>query len=368
MGEITYAYDKSYRTGIISIMEMTRILGLAIGPVVTFAISKKVFHLWQWRLDYTTMPGLIMAFIWLLYEAVTICFVSNVSKEMKKKSRIGEKSDISSCEEEECSCTMDNMCGIDDEDEDLIFKDKDTAPLLMEEMQVEDNDLLNGENHHNNNKSNIMNALKEMMGVEFVVLIYVDCVLWLVQTDLEIFLPFLTEFEYKWSPKWTGLAYTVGGSELIIVFLILVSVISRFRIRDSYLLIVGSLLVMVASILFVYEGVPKKINQRVVVFVFIYLLGFASLPFNQVASKAILTKICRPESQGFIQGFYASVTRIALIVGPIIWGFIVHQRQMFGSVSAVASLVAVIGVLFCVPRLKRKEEAMTRELEEKGYD
>ena len=125
---------------------------------------------------------------------------------------------------------------------------------------------------------------------------------------------------------------------------------------------------MIASGLLIYEGVPKNINNRVVVFVFIYLLGFASMPFNQVASKAILTKICRPESQGFIQGFYASVIRVALILGPIIWSFIMHRRQIYGTFASVASLIAAIGILFCVPRFKRKEEALTKELEEKGYD
>ena len=146
MGEITYAYDKSYRTGIISIMEMTRILGLVIGPAFSFLIGTKVHYLLEWRLDYTTIPGLIMAFIWLFYEIFTIFFVFNVSKEMKKQTSFREEEASNMlCGEDVCGCTMDNMCGIEHsnntEEENDIFDDKMT-------------------DESNKDKRNIKNALK----------------------------------------------------------------------------------------------------------------------------------------------------------------------------------------------------------------
>lgn len=368
MGEITHVYPKSSRTGILSIMELGRVLGLVVGPAITFFIGNKTYYLWRWRLDYTTMPGVLMAFCWLLYELVTICFLFNVSKEMAKEAKLMEDSDLSS-EEENDRTSIDNMCSFDytDPEDNQIFSStraNDTTPLVQRMKIVADH--IDGGDVQKD-KRDITNTLKEMMGIEFIILFYVDCVLWLVQTEFEIFLPFLTEFEYNWSPKWTGMIYMVGGAELIVIFLVLYFVCSRCQIRDSYMLIFSCVLTMCSTGLLIYEGVPESINDRVVVFMFICFLVFTSIPFNLVASKAILSKICRPESQGFIQGFYASVTRIALIAGPIIGSIVFHHRQIYGIVASVASFIAAIGILFCVPRLNRKEDAMSKKLE-KGYN
>ena len=366
MGEITYIYPKSYRTGILSIMELGRVLGLVVGPAITFFIGKKTYYLWRWRLDYATMPGVIMAFCWLLYELLTICFVFNVSKEMAQEASSMDDSDLSSEEEDETS-SIGNMCSFEhtDPEDKTFYKSNDTTPLV-EKMKIVDEaeDL---DDQKNADERSIKTILKEMMGAEFLVLFYVDCVLWLAQTEFEIFLPYLTEFEYKWSPKWTGMVYMIGGVELVIIFLVLYFICSRCQIRDSYMLILSCVLTMGSTGLLIYEGVPKDINDRVIVFVFISLLVFTSIPFNLVASKAILSKICRPESQGFIQGFYASVTRIALIAGPIIGSLVFHHRQIYGIVASVASFLAAFGIILCIPRLNRREDSMARELQ-KGYN
>ena len=373
MGEITYTYPKSYRTGILSIMELGRVLGLVVGPAITFFIGKKTYYLWRWRLDYATMPGVVMAFCWLLYELLTICFVFNVSKDMSEEAAFIDDSDLSS-EEGSMGSSIGNMCSYEHTDpEDKTFyksSSSDTTPLVENMRIVDEAEDFNGDDDDENKNSrvkSINSVLKEMLAPEFFVLFYVDCVLWLAQTEFEIFLPFLTEFEYHWSPKYTGIVYMVGGAELIIIFLALYYVCSRCQIRDSYMLILSCVLTMASTGLLIYEGVPKNINNRVIVFVFICLLVFTSIPFNLVASKAILSKICRPESQGFIQGFYASVTRIALIAGPIIGSLVFHHRQIYGMVASVAAFLAAFAVILCIPRLNRKEDAMTRELE-KGYN
>lgn len=371
-GEITYTYPKSYRTGILSLMELGRVLGLVVGPAVTFFIGKKTYYLWTWRLDYATMPGVVMAFCWLLYELLTFCFVFNVSKEMAEEATWIDDSDLSSEEGSSIGSSIGNMCSFehtDPEDKSFYKSSTDTTPLV-EKMQIVDEaeDFNNSDNDTNKDPSDksIKSILKDMMAPEFIVLFYVDCVLWLAQTEFEIFLPYLTEFEYHWSPKYTGMVYMIGGVELIVIFLALYYISSRCQTRDTYMLILSCALTMASTGLLIYEGVPKNVNDRVTVFVFICLLVFTSIPFNLVASKAILSKICRPESQGFIQGFYASVTRISLITGPIIGSLVFHHRQIYGIVGSALSFLAAVGVILCIPRLNRREDAMTRELQ-KGY-
>jgi len=370
IGEITYTYPKSYRTGIFSIMELGRVLGLVLGPAITFFIGKKTYYVWRWRLDYATLPGVIMAFGWLLYEMLTMCFVFNVSKEMAETVSLME--DLSECSSDDDSTnSVDRMCSFehtDPEDKVFYYKDSETTELVDKEIKEnQDQEVDSKKSPSDEDKTSLKSAFKELMSVEFLLLFYVDCVLWLAQTEFEILLPYVTEFEYHWAPKWTGMVYMVGGVELIIIFLTLYYVCSKCAIRDSYLLILSSVLTMASTGLLIYEGVPKSINDRVIVFIFICLLVFTSIPFNLVASKAILSKICRPESQGFIQGFYASVTRIALIAGPIIGSMVFHHRQIYGIVASVASFIAAFGVLLCIPRLNKREDEMTKMLE-KGYN
>eukprot|EP00111_Clytia_hemisphaerica_P009437 TCONS_00027689-protein len=369
MGEITYAYPKSYRTGILSIMELGRVLGLVVGPAIAFFIGKKTYYVWRWRLDYATLPGVIMAFCWLLYEMLTLCFVFNVSKEMTEKASMVDEDDLTDNDERSIS----RMCSFehtDPEAKSFYYKDSDETSKLVEseDKAVEIDEAENLDQNGSEDKRSIKSALKELFGIEFLLLFYVDCVLWLAQTEFEILLPFVTEFEYHWAPKWAGMVYMVGGVELIIIFVLLYYVCSKCAVRDSYMLILSCILTMGSTGLLIYEGVPKDINDRVIVFIFICLLVFTSIPFNLVASKAMLSKICRPESQGFIQGFYASVTRIALIMGPIMGSLVFHHRQVYGIVASVASFIAALGILLCVPKFNRREDAMAKELAEKGYD
>ena len=62
---------------------------------------------------------------------------------------------------------------------------------------------------------------------------------------------------------------------------------------------------------------------------------FTSIPFNIVAIKTFISKITNPETQGFVQGLYASITQIALIGGPILGSLVFRERQKYGIVSSV---------------------------------
>ena len=85
---------KSRRTAIMSLLELGRVLGLILGPTINFFIGKRTYYLWKWRLDYATLPGVIMAIGWMLMEFITVCCIFNLSLEITQKYTQKEKKEF----------------------------------------------------------------------------------------------------------------------------------------------------------------------------------------------------------------------------------------------------------------------------------
>ena len=355
-GEIMHIYPKSSRTGIISLLELGRVLGLIIGPAINFFIGKKTYYLWTWRLDYATLPGVIMALGWIIMQIVTMCLVFNLSKDMLETFPSDKK------ENKMSDMDTDRFEGSTKHEVGWAFDDTFYLIGNDEGMKEECETSLTDEKDENEMVS-IKSALKEFCTPEFLILAYVDIVLWTSQTEFEILLPYVTEFDYGWTPSWTGLIYMIGGFELIVIFIALYYIDQHYVTRDTYLLLLSLFLTQVSLGLLICEGVPSKLKYRVIVFAFICLLVFTSIPFNLVASKSLISKIARPQTQGFIQGIYASVTRVALIVGPIIGSLVFHKREIYGIVASVVCINAIIGLMLCMNRLHRKEDDMTEAVD-----
>ena len=341
MGEITHIYPKSRRTAIMSLLELGRVLGLILGPTINFFIGKRTYYLWKWRLDYATLPGVIMAIGWMLMEFITVCCIFNLSLEITQKYTQKEKKEFNLKKLSLKSTKMDY---------------KDTNYQVENEQQ--------NETHSDSrvNDYNIWSALKEICTIDFALLFYIDLILWFSQTVFEIMLPYLTEFDYHWSSAWTGVIYTVEGLELMLIFLLMYYLLPRFQIRDTYLIAFSLLITQVSLALFICESIPKDINHKIIIFWFLFILASISLPFNFVASKTFISKITNPETQGFVQGVYGSITNIALIGGPLVGSLVFRERQKYGIVSSVFCGIALIGLLLCLPRLHRKEDEMAARL------
>ena len=283
-----------------------------------------------------------MAIGWMLMEFITVCCIFNLSLEITQKYTQKEKKEF-------------NL-------KKLSLKKSTKMDYKDTDSQVENEQQNETHSDSRVNDYNIWSALKEICTIDFALLFYIDLILWFSQTEFEIMLPYLTEFDYHWSPAWTGAVYIVGGLELILIFLLMYYLLPRFQIKDTYLIAFSLLITQVSLALFICESIPKDINHRIIIFMFICIMVFTSIPFNQVASKSFISKITNPETQGFVQGFYLSITRIALIGGPIVGSLVFRERQKYGIVSSVCCGIALIGLLFCLPRLHRKEDEMAARL------
>jgi len=375
IGEVTVVYPEKYRTGIFSLLELGRVIGLILGPTLNFFIAKAEFTIWTWRLDYATLPGVIMAVGWLLYCGVTLCCIFNLSKDVLQKDSesnglLSEMSDHEDSIPPMKSPVDGETLLYGDSLDENYNADSESNDLLAGEVPIDSTEKVNGWvkkekipeplNIASEPKAapSVSEILLGMVAFDFFVIFYVDIVLWLGQTEFEILLPLVTEREYKWHQQSVGLVYMIGGVELVIIFGLIYFLGHKYPIRDTYLLLLSLFFTMVAMAFMILETKVYPLLDREYVFCAICVLVFASIPLNLVASKALLTKIVDAESQGLVQGLYSSITRVALIAGPLLGSVAFHDRVVFGVVMSSLCFAGIVGLIVALPKLRSRQDAM----------
>lgn len=404
IGEVANIYPTSQRLVILSIMEFGRIAGIMIGPSFNVIIKGQRYFISTWVLDDNTFPGVLMAFLWLLMELITVFCVFNLAKELTacnkpdeqitKKPLLEEPRDQFS-DNEEAEENLKSVEGIvtskemkesvvaEEPEESLEDKDEDSSSSESESIasnasnwskksissQQLQSDLSTTSTTESIKKS-YYEMLVEIVSVEFVIVVVVDFVLWFSQTNMEILAPYITEFSYHWSPATAGLVYVVGGVVITFAFVILYILATKLKVKDTSLLIGSLVLTQMGTALLIYETIPIDIPTRVGVFCATAICLFAAIPLNLVCSKNLLTKLFHPELQGMVQGISSSVSRITMITGPIISGYVYKDRRTYGAIVSVVCFFTIIIFFFCVKRINKRVRKLRKSLKnsEKGAE
>jgi len=362
-GEITRTFPAAKRIGVFALLEVGRVLGITIGPSLNFFLENIDFYISKWHIFYGPAPGLLMAVVWLLMQVATFFMVFDLSKhevaeeaesfveiklQTKKKP---DEPDIYKIIE----TRIDEQ--IEKEQNGNVQQHNDQSPLLPPE-EIESKGRSSSQD--STQEPSLHDAIMELVSLEILAIFYADLVLWLAQTEFEVLAPLITQEDFQWREKYLSGVYIVGGCELILIFLIIWYIGGKLKIDDTTLLLF-SLCLTTCSLLLMVVYQAKRSDRRacIIIFLLICFLVFMSVPLNLVASKSLLTKITRPDTQGFTQGVYASVSRIALILGPVLGSSAFHNLALFGCLMALGNVVAFVWLLLCLNRIKsRMEERM----------
>ena len=414
VGELTYLYDDSQRLGILSLLELGRVLGLIIDPSFNFLIEGRRIQVKSWILDDFTLPGVVMEIMWCILEFLTFFCVFNLAKELIELNRpsLGKASPQQQIQaEEEALLSPNHIVGEELEDhleDDRFINDPtaETVPLSeppgplhssneslfhpqiekqsFEIQRIPDDDQISqtslfsssstetidqdvqdvGKGVFHEKKTQFkeyLESLREILCVEFLIITSVDFMLWFCQTNFEILAPYITEFDYKWSPQLTGMVYVVGGFLIVFVFLSMYLVASRFNLKDSHLLMASLVLTQLSLALLIFESTLKEIHYRVIVFTLIAVLVFISIPLNLVCSKTLLAKLFHPDKMGVVQGLSSGLARITMISGPLLSGYIYKNRMVYGAVTSVFVLMNIIGFFMSMKRIHRRQKSLKKE-------
>ena len=361
-GEICHVFPGQKRTGIFALLEVGRVLGITLGPSLNFFLQKVDFKIGGWHINYATAPGLFMALVWFLMEIVTIFMVYNLSKQ-----KLEEKDDTEinletkkSPPEEKHSIAETAVDEHESDDKKPLLSSPDKSPTSSKRTSKSNGTfpLTTSSDERELNQPTLQETIIELCALEIIAIFYTDLVLWLAQTEFEVLAPLLTQEDFGWKESLLSIIYMVGGVELIVIFLCIWYFSSKLNIEDTfYLLFSLALTTCGVLLMIVYQAKRTDRTASITIFCIICFLVFTSIPLNLVASKSLLTKITRQETQGFTQGVYSSVSRIALILGPILGSAAFHNLALFGSMMALCCVVAFIWLVLCLERIRLR--AMT---------
>ena len=388
--EIVHTYPLSSRTGALALLELGRVLGLTFGPALNFFLVKVDFSIGKWTIDNGTAPGLFMAILWGLAQLITIFYVSNLSLLIEERARyhpnmrLDDRSqapkeynidykrvrETSLCESVldvtygdekplipkeyhrhfKCYKAANGRTFIDDnlteDDEEFTYND--------EESQVTTTDCGGDDSVRVVvKKTSLQQALELITTIEIVAILYSDLVLSLIQTEFEVFLPLITQEGYGWKETETSGVYMVGGVWLMFVFFLMYKFSPKSKIQDQHYIVISLILTSFALLLLMVEVIiPKK--YRVGVFVVICVFVFSAIPLNLVAGKSLTTKLTPRETQGFTQAVYSSISRVSLVLGPVIAAVAFEHRLQFSASMLCFCIVGLIAVVMLLGKIKRK--------------
>ena len=262
--EIVFTYPVSKRTGIYSLLELGRFLGITFGPAVNFMLAKIDFSVGSWCIDKGTSPGIFMAVLWILLQVVIVYFVTDLSRFMDKHVRnfnslkkietpdspmLDEKG-----EQETSLCDSGIEIAVEKEQSPLpnggahvrsmhskfnestgdvfVILHHGDDGIAENEEYMEDNEISENKEYKERRtsgyikyvkpdqyiKTDIMKIAQQLCTKEILVLFYSDLVLWLAITEFELFLPLITQEDYGWKETDTSIIYIVGGVWLMFVF------------------------------------------------------------------------------------------------------------------------------------------------------
>ncbi|XP_066928640.1 uncharacterized protein [Clytia hemisphaerica] len=411
VGELTYLYEEKQRLGILSILEFGRVLGLIIGPSFNFLIEGRYVVIDSWVLNNNTLPGVIMAILWLMMEFLTVFVVFNLAKDLIALNKPKDVDDTTALlksmdtepiegvgedlRESELSDNEDSKLDIQtnppsrppslhssneslfhptlekqhfdkklplEDDEQSISSNESSFSDIRDKDEI--NDVGHGIFHEKHFKkfTEYWNSIKEILCFEFLVITATDFTLWFCQTNFEILAPYITEFDYGWTPQMTGMIYVVGGFLIIIVFLLMYFLSAKCAVKDSYLLLTALIATQISLVLLVYEANLTNIPTRETLFAIISVFVFFTIPLNLVCSKTLLSKLFHPDRMGAVQGLSSGISRITMIIGPIISGYIFKHRIIYASVTSVFLFITVIGFFSCINKIHKRIRSLRREL------
>eukprot|EP00111_Clytia_hemisphaerica_P004666 TCONS_00013402-protein len=155
LSELTRSYPSDEVMAQMSTMSVSYGIGFTLGPAINFAFVKARFTLLGIPIGYANGAGLALSIAFLVAFAMSLFFVSDLSKEFDLKEEI-QKMDAD-------KQSVDSLCG-SEEDPSEIFSDFDNEPLLGKDSS---------ENRTEVNQLGIIETLMKLFSSIDIVLIFV---------------------------------------------------------------------------------------------------------------------------------------------------------------------------------------------------
>lgn len=363
--QIARTTTEQERTGMYSIAMALRQFGLLVGPGLNLFLRKFNIQLGPFKIDTYTAPGIFMTVMWLLLEIIMLIFYFDLPKVHSIESEDFSEYSINSQTESSLGTKnqpkhFQNHGSINGYVHNKIVHSHNiNGDLSNTNSDLESEKLLNtvtGGLHEPLKKASVMDKwhlAKDLVREEVIVILASQFMMFFNETAFETLVTPLSEYLLGWKEIQNSILYCLVALEAILVF-ILVKKLSD-KISDRWLMVIGVSFegfALVWYLLMLANAKPHStlVLPTLIVGTFVIVFG---IPFFSVANVSLYSKITDERTQGIAQGVQRSVTGVAMIMGPLWGGALLHQLYLM--LGVMAALEVILGVLMFLSFHRLKE-------------
>lgn len=372
--QIARTTTEEERTGIYSIAMALRHFGLLVGPGLNLFLRELNIKLGPFKIDTYTAPGIFMAIMWLLLEVFMLVFYfdlpvlhsvesedfSDYSINSQGGSSVGQKSASPHFENRSINGYVVERRSYSPYSQNVNGDLTDPKSCVDEERS----ELLNttaGGFHERLKKPSVMNKwhlTKDLIREEVIVILASQFMMFFNETAFEALVTPLSEYLLGWKEIQNSILYCLIALQAILVF-ILVKKLSG-KISDRWLMVIGVAFEGLALIWYLFMlASAKPYESRILPTLTVgTLLIVFGVPFFSVANISLYSKITDEKTQGIAQGIQRSVTGLAMIMGPLWGGALLHQLYVMLGVMAALEVILTLMILLSFHRLKAPSKQM----------
>ncbi|XP_067041900.1 major facilitator superfamily domain-containing protein 8-like isoform X2 [Acropora muricata] len=338
---------------------------LISGPGLNLFLRKFNIQLGPFKIDTYTAPGIFMTVMWLLLEIIMLLFYFDLPKVHSIESEDFSEYSINSQTESSLGTQnqpkhFQNHGSINGYvPNKIVHSHTINGDLSNTNSDLENEKLLNtvtGGLHEPLKKASVVDKwhlAKDLVREEIIVILASQFMMFFNETAFETLVTPLSEYLLGWKEIQNSILYCLVALEAILVFILVKKLSSK--ISDRWLMVIGVSFegfALVWYLLMLANAKPHSplVLPTLIVGTFVIVFG---IPFFSVANVSLYSKITDERTQGIAQGIQRSVTGVAMIMGPLWGGALLHQLYLM--LGVMAALEVILGGLMFLSFHRLKE-------------
>ena len=327
IGELARSYPPEELTYKLPVVNFFYYLGYGPGSLIAFLLENLKFFIGSLEIQRGNFPGIVMLFLFIILQFLTVFYVHNLSLEFNLKEQVQQ--------EKHASNNIEEIPSLSDQ----------TRSLSEECLDEENVSLIKKETDARGGKPTIASKVKRLLCNIDVLLIYVLAWLFTYIAYLSLYyLPLLIQDTLHYSSQYAE-AYNLGFS---LILIILLPVITCVKVSSKVSCYIG----LLSFVLLILIGLCYKLTNALETKQYnILLLSIAAFLFGIVYTSedifltCTIAKLVKSDIQSFADGMRLLVANCGGALGCLSIALFVEYEDIFYVIILTALLVSIISII-----------------------
>jgi MFS family permease len=189
--------------------------------------------------------------------------------------------------------------------------------------------------------SSFVGEYSHLLSSDILLLLSSQFILIFIQQTLETIVTPLTTSMYGWTEMKNSLMYLAIGILILIGFILLFVITSKYPHVDLLLLFIGYFLEAIALTFgaVIFHGDLSSVDVPLYLFSLLLILVCAGLPLLSLSISSIFSKLIKKSLQGRSQGVMSAVVNLACILSPLWAGYMLQYLRVLFIVMLTFEII-----------------------------